>query len=143
MKPFKGFLLAPIVGAFFGTLLMSILSNEVSLSQMPSVLFVYTFVGSIFALFSAGTFGVALYFIFQKLRLTNLLAYFLGGLLCAAPFWIAWFYPFEGGHWESYKYTNSLYFFGVGAIGGLTFWYLVVRPMHSNKALQPTADGGG
>ena len=142
MKPLQGILIAPALGAFGGTFLIC-LGPEVSLHQFFGVLFVYSIVGSVFGTISAVLFGWPISLIFRKLNLFKLWHFAFGCAVCAAPFWAAWFYPFNTGHWAAFKVSNSIYFYSVGVLSGVIYWFLVVRGQHTNKykQTQPAAAG--
>ena len=139
MKCTQGIFFAPIAAAFLGTLVMCFFSSKVSSTQFAGVLFTYSLVGSVFGILSAAIFGWPLSFVFRSFSLTSWWQFCLGGLLCALPFWIAWFYPFNTGHWEAYRVSNSLYFFGVGMLAGVIYWRFVVRRQPTNKSSKKDA----
>jgi len=134
MKPLHGLFIAPSLGAFFVTFAMC-LSPEVASHQFIGVLFIYTFIGAFFGIISALIFSWPIAMVFHYFNVTKLWHYALGGFVCALPFWVAWFYPFNSGHWEAFKISNSMYFFSVGILSGIIYWYLVVRDQHTNKSL--------
>ena len=141
MKPFQGIFIAPALGSFVATFIMC-LTPEVASHQFGGVLITYSIIGTIFGIISALLFGWPLALLFQRFKLNNLWHFILGGFFCALPFWVAWFYPFNSGHWEANKYINSIYFFSVGIFSGAIYWYLVIRNTHTNKTPQPTPKSG-
>jgi hypothetical protein len=136
MKPLQGIFIAPALGAFSGAFLFCLIS-EISLNKFFSVLFLYSIVGALFGIISAVLFGWPISLIFRKLNLVRLWHFAVGGAVCAAPFWTAWFYPFNTGHWAAFKVSNSIYFYGVGVLAGVIYWFLVVRGQHTNNQRQP------
>jgi hypothetical protein len=132
MKPLQGIFIAPALGAFIATFAMC-LTPEVASHQFGSVLITYSIVGAIFGIISALLFGWPISLVFQRFKLIKLWHFILGGFVCALPFWVAWFYPFNSGHWDAKKYTNSIYFFSVGILSGATYWFLVIRTTHTNE----------
>lgn len=137
MKPLNGLFIAPSLGVFIATFAMC-LSPEVASHQFLWVLFTYSLIGAVFGIISAFMFGWPIALVFQRFNAAKLWHYVLGGFVCALPFWAAWFYPFNTGHWEAFKISNSIYFFGVGILSGAIYWYLVVRDQHTNKSLNLT-----
>lgn len=134
MKPTKGIFTASGLAALVGTVLMGILSPDVTSAQFTGFVLTYTFVGSFFAVICALLFGWPLSIIYTRLGMLNWWQYCVGGILCALPFWVIWFYPFNTGHWQAYRISNSIYFFGVGMLGGYFYWWLVVKAQLTNKA---------
>ena len=140
MKSVQGIFLAPILASIICTLTMCIISPHVGLSQIISAFIIYSAVGSIFGVVSAVMFGWPLYLLFNKFKICRWWQFGLGGVICTIPIWVAWFYPFNTGHWQTYVFSNSIYFFSVGGLAGLLFWYFVVQCQPTNKALNsPTA----
>jgi hypothetical protein len=74
--------------------------------------------------------------IFRKLGYTSWWQFGLVGTLIAVPFWAAYFWPFNHGHWYATWFYNSFQFFGAGALGGLLFWWFAIRAVgRSNNAM--------
>jgi hypothetical protein len=134
MKPIIGLFVAPILGAFLGTVSMVVVSG-VEPNQILSVLFVYTLVGSVIGVVIAIFLGWPLFQAYKFFGMYKIWQYAIGGVLCALPFWALWFYPFNTGHWAVYRYVNTFYFFSVGIFSAIAFWFFVVRKMHTNKQL--------
>jgi hypothetical protein len=122
---------------------MCIFSPDVSAAQIIGVLFVYSLVASIFSTAFALLLGWPLSLLYRRLGLARWWQFCLGGVICAVPFWFAWFYPFNTGHWEAYGVHNSLYFYGVGFLGGYFYWRFVVRPQPTNKSNNFAPSGAG
>ena len=139
MRAMKGIVAASFLAALVGTISMGILSPEVSATQFVGVVFIYTLVGSLFAICCALLFDWPLSLIYSRLGLASWWQFCIGGAICALPFWIGWFYPFDTGHWEAYRVSNSLYFLSVGVLGGYFYWWLVVRPQPTNKSSKKDA----
>ena len=135
MKPILGILVSAITATFVCTLIAFVLLPEKSTSQFVAALLTYSFVGSLFAIFSALIFGWPLSLIFRRFGFIQWWQFCIGGVICAFPLWAAWFYPFDGGHWEAYRITNSLYFYGIGSLGGFLYWWFVVRHVQNDKLL--------
>ncbi len=136
MKSAEGVFVTPIAATFVATLIMCIISHEVSSSQFIGVLFTYTFVGSLFAVISALLFGWPLSLIYRRFYFVKWWQFCIGGAICTIPFWVAWFYPFNSNHWEMYRIGNSIYFYGVGILGGYFYWHFVVRVKPTNKSIK-------
>ena len=143
-KTTEGFFLAPIAGAFAGTTIMLFIDPGGSYTgSILGIVFFFTFVGSIFGWILGILIGYPLFRLFEKLGWRKLWQYSLGGIACAFPFWFAWFYPFNSGHWNAYKYSNSTVFFAAGIVSAIVFWVIRILPdQHSNKELQRTAESG-
>lgn len=140
MTSTQGIITGSVGAAFIATLGMVVLSSEVSSGQFAGVIFAYSLVGSVLAVFSAFLFGWPLSLLFQRLGFIRWWQYCVGGAICAFPFWFAWFYPFNNGHWEAYRVSNSAYFYSVGVIAGFIYWWCVVRPINkSNQQGRPTS----
>jgi hypothetical protein len=133
MTSAQGIYISSVTAAFLVTLVMAVVSSEVSTNQFAGVVFIYTLVSSVFATICGFMFGWPLSFLFKRLGFTRWWQYLFGGTACAAPFWFMWFYPFDTGHWEAYRVSNSAYFYSVGAVSGLVYWWLVVRPINKSK----------
>ena len=101
MKPTSGLFISSFLAAFLGTVAMASLSSEASSSAVGSLVFVYTLVGAAFAILSAFVFGWPLSKLYKRVGFFKWWQYALGGAACALPFWVAWFYPFNTGHWEA------------------------------------------
>lgn len=136
MKPVEGVFVTPILATFVGTLIMCIISHEVSSTQFIGVLFTYTFVGSIFAVISALLFGWPLSLIYRRFRFVKWWQFSIGGAIGAFPFWVAWFYPFNSTHWEMHRVGSSVYFYGVGIVSGYFYWRFVVRAKPTNISVK-------
>jgi hypothetical protein len=136
MKSVEGVFVTPILATFVATLIMCIISHEVSSTQFIGVLFTYTFVGSIFAVISALLFGWPLSLIYRRFRFVKWWQFSIGGAICAFPFWVAWFYPFNSTHWEMHRVGSSAYFYGVGIISGYFYWHFVVRAKPTNISVK-------
>ena len=118
---------------------MATLSSDVSATQFLEVVLTYSFAGAIFAIFSALLFGWPLSLIFNHFGFSKWWQFCLGGAVCAVPLWIAWFYPFNSGHWQAYRITNSIYFYGVGVLGGYIYWLVVAWCQPTNKSSKKDA----
>lgn len=126
-------IIGAVCGAFIGTMLMLALDpiEKLTATVIINTLFLYTFVGSVFAWIVAGVIGIPLYLLYRRMGWVKLWQYLLGGMFCAIPFWALWFYPFDTVHWEVYKYSNTIYFFSVGGIAAGVFWWLSINPKKS------------
>jgi len=133
MTAAQGIITASITAAFTVTVAMVVLSSDVSEAQIAGVVFVYSLVGSVFAIISAFLFGWPLSVLYRRLDFTLWWQYSIGGAICAFPFWFIWFYPFDTGHWEAYRLSNSAYFYSVGIFAGYIYWWCVVRPINKSK----------
>ncbi|WP_141398469.1 MULTISPECIES: hypothetical protein [Microbulbifer] len=133
MRSAQGIIIGSVGAAVIATLGMAVVSPEVPFNQIPAVVFVYSLVGSIFAVVSAFLFGWPLSLLYKRLGFASWWQYCFGGAFCAFPFWVAWFYPFNGEHWEVYRVSNSVYFYSVGIIAGYIYWWCVVRPINKSK----------
>ena len=136
MTPKQAIFLAPLLGAFISTFFMCLMSEAVSSNSFFSILIMYTLAGYIFSILSAVMFGLPLSAIFRRLDLKRWWQYGIGGLLCAIPFWLLWFFPFDTEHWKQYRLINSIYFFSVGLTSGIIYWLLVVHVLFPNKSLK-------
>jgi len=125
----KGMIIGPVCGAIAGTVIMLFFdpSNELSIAVAIDVVIIYSLVGSVIGWLVAGIIGNPMYLIYRRMGWNKLWHYLLGGIVCAVPFWAFWFYPFNSGHWEAYKYINTIYFFSVGAVAAVVFWWLSIR----------------
>ena len=130
MTSVRGIITGSVAATFIATLGMGIFSSEVSIGQFASVVLVYSLIGSVVAIVSAFLIGWPLSLLFRRLGLMGWWQYCIGGAVCAFPFWFAWFYPFNTGHWYAYRASNSTYFYSVGAIAGFIYWWYVVRPIN-------------
>ena len=136
MKSAEGVFVTPILATFVATLIMCIMSQDVSSAKFISVVFTSTFFGSLFAVISGLLFGWPLSLIYRRFCLVRWWQFCVGGAICAFPFWVAWFYPFSSTHWEMYRVTNSMYFYGVGILAGYFYWRFVVRVKRTNKPIK-------
>jgi hypothetical protein len=133
MTSVQGIITGSVAAVFISTVGMGLFSSEVSEGQFVSVVLIYSLVGSVFAVFSAFIFGSPLSLLFRRFGLVRWWQYCMGGAVCAFPFWFAWFYPFNTGHWVAFRVSNSAYFYSVGVIAGFIYWWCVVRPINKSK----------
>jgi len=126
MRKIEAFLIAPAFGAFVSTVIFGLFQN-MSAGNYLTLVMLYGLFGSIFGLLSGLFFGWPIVKVFERYNLERLWQYIIAGIVCALPFLVGWFYPFNSEHWCVFGLTNSLYFFATGIIASIFYWYNVVK----------------
>jgi len=109
-----GFLIAPVIPVFLFSL------------SAGAYFFIILIIGVPAAYVGALVIGAPLLHIFRKLDCLSWHYFVLGGVLCSLPY--GWFYSGSANtHLEIYGLRNMIMFCGIGAAGGIIFWFISVR----------------
>lgn len=125
MSPRRALIVAPLVAVLAVNFIVALF--QIGTINIFTFILSYTLVGGVLGIISAFIFAPIIQRLFSHWNLRQLWQYAFGGVTCTLPFWVLWFYPFNGGHWESFQVSNTLYFLSIGALAGGVFWWITIK----------------